>query len=299
MNAQSAYLMIVTPDKDLSVANIANRYEAEYATLSGQAILGNVETNYSGTGYAQGFGGTNNAAVTYVTSVPNDGYYNVKLRYSAGSYSGAPTTRYAQMKINDVFLKNVQCNQTANWSTWADANTTVFLQAGINRITFSAYISDESDCVNQDYIDVTAGSGAMTSYEAEASGNTLAGNAVASADSAASGGYVVGWIGNGSGNTLQFNNVNAPTTGRYRMVVRYANFEYTNGNSFQIVNRIADITVNGTLQVSGTYFRNTYGWSNFYTTVIDLNLNAGNNTIKFSNSSSYTPNIDKISITTP
>ncbi|NMA67371.1 MAG: carbohydrate-binding protein [Clostridiaceae bacterium] len=296
INAQSAYFMIITPNKDLSPANIPGRYEAEYATLSGQAILGDVETNYSGTGYAQGFGGTNNAAVTYVISVPKDGYYNVKLRYSAGPYPGAPATRYVQMKINDVFLKNVQCNQTANWSTWADANTTVFLQGGINRITFSAYTSDESDCVNQDYIDVAPGSGVITSYEAEASGNTLTGTAVPSADSAASGGYVVGWIGNGSGNTLQFNNVNVPAAGRYRMVVRYANFEYTHDNEFQIVNRKADITVNGVLQKSGIYFRNTYGWNNYYTTVIDLNLNAGNNTIKFSNSSAFAPNIDKITI---
>lgn len=298
MKALSAYQMIITPNTDRTSANIAGRYEAEYAELSGSANISSSESNYSGTAYAQGFGGTNNAGVTYVTSVPNDGYYNVKLRYSAGPFPGAPSTRYLQMKINNKFIKNVQCNQTTNWSTWSDVTTTVFLQGGINLISFSAYTSDEVDCVNQDYIDVSAGIGTITSYEAEASGNTLSGTAVRQADSAASEGYNVGYIGRGSNNTLQFNNVNVDKAGTYKLVIRYANAEMIGDHSYNtnVVDRTADITVNGTVQHSGLHFRNTYLWNNYSTTVVDITLNAGNNTIKFSNSSAYAPNIDKISI---
>jgi hypothetical protein len=298
MKALSAYQMIVTPNTDLSAANISGRYEAEYAELSGATNIATYETNYAGTSYVQGFGGTNNATVTYVTSVANDGYYAIKLRYSAGTYPGAPSTRYLQMKINGNTLKNVVCSQTTNWSTWADVTTTVFLQGGINLISYSAYTSDESDCVNQDYIQVASGSGTITSYEAEISGNTLGGTAVKQADSAASGGYNIGYIGNGSTNTLQFNNVSVASAGVYKMVVRYANAEMVGVHTYNtnVVDRTANITVNGTIQKSGLHFRNTYLWNNYCTTVIEVTLKAGNNTIMFSNPNAYAPNIDKISI---
>lgn len=298
MKALSAYQMIVTPNTDLTEANISNHYEAEYAMLTEPSNIATVETNYSGTGYVQGFGETDNAAVTYITSVEKDGYYNVKLRYSAGDYSGAPSERHLKMKINGTELKNVVCNQTSNWSTWDDVTTTVFLQAGINLISYSAYTNDESDCVNQDYIEVTSGNGTVTSYEAEATENTLNGTAVLQADSAASGGYNVGYIGLGSNNTLQFNNVSVPASGVYKMVIQYANAEKVGNHPYNtnVVDRTADITVNGTVQKSGLHFRNTFLWNNYSTTVIDVTLNAGNNTIMFSNSSAYAPNFDKISI---
>src|SRR5207249_4948642 len=81
------------------------------------------------------------------------------------------------------------------------------LPAGISRVEFNAYASDDRDAVNLDYLDVAATSGTVTSYEAEASGNTLSGTAVVVSDSAASGGRYVGWLGAGAANTLRFNNV--------------------------------------------------------------------------------------------
>jgi hypothetical protein len=178
----------------------------------------------------------------------------------------------------------------------------MFLTAGINRIAFNAYTSDDTDSINIDYIDVAATSGTITGYEAEASANTRAGAAVVTSDSAASGGSYVGWIGAGAANTLQFNNVNVAAAGLYRMVVSYANGELGAGASnynSNIVDRYSDISVNGGT-VKKVFFRNTLGWSNYRTAVIDVNLNAGNNTIKFSNSSTgYAPNIDKIQIAAP
>jgi hypothetical protein len=66
-----------------------------------------------------------------------------------------------------------------------------------------------------------------------------------------------------------------------------------------IVDRYADVSVNG----GGTtkaFYRNTLGWSNYRTREIDVTLTAGNNTIKFSNSSvGYAPDIDLIQIAAP
>lgn len=303
LKALSAYQMIVTPDRDLSSANNATRYEAEYASISGSAnITYGSNTGYSGTYYVEGYGGSSNAGTNFVVTAANNGYYNITLHYSAGPFTGAPANRTIRMTLNGTTLKDLSLNGTADWNTWASSTVKVFLTAGINRIGIQAFTADDSDAINVDYIDVVPTSGTIVSYEAEASGNSLGGSAVVTGDTAASGGKYVGWIGGGSANTLQFNAVNVPAAGLYRMIVTYANGELGEGASnynTNIVDRYADISVNGGSSKK-VYFRNTLGWSNYRTTVIDVNLKAGNNTIKFSNSSSgYAPNIDKIQIAAP
>jgi hypothetical protein len=175
----------------------------------------------------------------------------------------------------------------------------VFLTAGINRIDVNAYATDDRDAVNLDYLDVAATTGTITAYQAEAAGNTLSGAARVSANTAASGGQYVGYIGAGAANTLRFNGVTVPTAGRYRMVVTYANGELGAGASnynSNIVDRYADISVNGGA-AKRSFFRNTLGWSNFRTTVVDVDLAAGANTITFANASSgYVADIDRIQI---
>jgi hypothetical protein len=86
------------------------------------------------------------------------------------------------------------------------------------------------------------------------------------------------------------------------MVVAYANGELgdgaTNYNS-NIVDRYAEISVNNGA-ARRLYFRNTLGWSTYRTTVTDVDLAAGANTITFGNASTgYAPNIDLIRIAAP
>lgn len=234
-----------------------------------------------------------------MVSAPSDGYYNLSLRYTAGPYSGAPTARSIRLRLNGSDLTDVALPGTANWNTWNTATTKVFLPAGISRVEYNAYAGDDRDAVNLDYLDVAATTGTVTAYEAEAGGNTLSGTAAVVNDSAASGGRYVGWLGAGAANTTRFNNVTASTAGRYRMVVSYANGELGDGASnynSNIVDRYAEISVNGGT-AKKVYFRNTLGWSNYWTTVVDLDLAAGANTVTFGNSSSgYAPNIDRIQI---
>ena len=107
----------------------------------------------------------------------------------------------------------------------------------------------------------------------------------------------MGDIGNGAANSLQFNNVRVPSGGTYRMVVHFANAENKGSHDYniQVVDRYADIRVNGG-PAKRVYFRNTFAWNVYRTTVVDVELKAGTNTIKFSNDSAYAPNIDKIEI---
>jgi hypothetical protein len=127
-----------------------------------------------------------------------------------------------------------------------------------------------------------------TSYEAEASTNTLGGSAVIMNCSNCSGGKDVGYLGNNSG-TLQFNGVSAPHhSGTYLLTIYYAN-----GDSAA---RTASISVNGATAISYS-FASSHGGNLVATLPIFVQLNQGNNnTIAFSNASSWAPDIDKITI---
>jgi hypothetical protein len=300
LHGASAYQLIVTPNTDLSTVGPSTRYEAEYARLAGTAkVTYGSNTGYSGTYFVEGYGASSTASTQFVVTAANDGYHNLGLRYSAGPLSGAPANRSIQLRVNGSALTNVALPGTVNWNTWNTVTTKVFLPAGINRIDVNAYTGDDSDAINIDRLDVAATTGTVTNYEAESSANTRAGTAAVGSNSAASGGAYVGFIGAGTANTLQFNNITVPAAGTYRMVVTYANGELGSGASnynTNVVDRYADVSVN-----AGTskrmYFRNTLGWSNFRTTVVDVNLSAGSNTIKFANGSTgYVADLDRIQI---
>ncbi len=300
LKGSSAYQVIVTADTDLTEVNAPGRYEAEYARLSGDArTTSGAHQGYSGTDFVEGYRSSSTASTGFVVTAPTNGYYTVGLRYSAAPYSGAPTDRATRIVLNGATLTDLSLPGTANKNTWNTASVKVFLNAGINRIGINAFTEDDRDLIAVDSLDITAAGGTIGAYEAESSANTLGGAAVRASNTAASGGSYVGYVGVGAANTLTFNGVSAAAAGKYRMVVTYANGELGAGASnynSNIVDRYADVSVNGAA-ASRTYFRNTLGWSNFRTTVIDVDLAAGNNTITFSNSSTgYAPDIDRIQV---
>jgi hypothetical protein len=120
-----------------------------------------------------------------------------------------------------------------------------------------------------------------TSYEAEASANTIAGGARISSCTACSGGKKVGFVG--SGGTLTFNGVTAPSDGTYNVTIAYLDGQ----------GRQAYVSVDGgpgqLLQFTPTGDFNTLG-----TMTIPLHLNSGSNTIEFANPSAYAPDFDRI-----
>lgn len=133
------------------------------------------------------------------------------------------------------------------------------------------------------YWKVSAGGQPGTSYEAEASGNTLAGQAAARTSPGASGGSLVGYVGAGTANYLQFNNVQGATAGSRQVTVYYASGE----------DRSTSISVNG-----GSAFSvrtpSTGGWNTIGSFTVSLSLNAGANTIRFGNATGWAPDFDRI-----
>ncbi len=122
-----------------------------------------------------------------------------------------------------------------------------------------------------------------TSYEAEAGGNTLGGQAAVRSSAGASGGALVGYVGNGTANYLQFNNVQAAAAGSRRVTVYYASG----------ANRSMTIGVNGGTATTVST-PSTGGWNTIGSITVTLTLAAGTNTVRFGNPTGWAPDFDRI-----
>jgi hypothetical protein len=128
-------------------------------------------------------------------------------------------------------------------------------------------------------------------YEAESSYNTVAGTAyvVPQNNNFSATAYVTG-VGGGAANTLQFNGVAAPSNDLYEVDLHYAS----------ATDCTAEMSLNGgaatTLSFPATGGNTTVGSISIY-----QRLSAGENTLRFSNSSNRAPNFDKlvVSLGTP
>ncbi len=123
---------------------------------------------------------------------------------------------------------------------------------------------------------------AGTSYEAEASANTLGGQAAVRSSSGASGGAVVGYVGNGTANYLQFNNVNAAAGARPVTIF------YASGAT-----RSLTASANGGAATSVST-PSTGGWDTVGSVTVTLTLAAGTNTIRIGGATGWAPDIDRI-----
>jgi hypothetical protein len=110
-------------------------------------------------------------------------------------------------------------------------------------------------------------------------GNTLAGGAVVASCTACSGGSKVGYIGNNLG-TLSINGVDGAGGGSKAITIYYAS----------AVARSA--VVNG----QSVSFPATADWNTVGSVTINRTLNPGANSITFSNSSGWAPDIDRITV---
>jgi alpha-galactosidase len=168
-------------------------------------------------------------------------------------------------------------------SFFLPSSTTVAvpLNKGINTIQFgnpTSYPPDLDRIVISG--DGTAPRPNSTTYEAENA--TLSGTASASYCEYCSGASEAGNIGGGAGNNVTFTDVTVPAAGIYQMEIDYL----TSGP------RSYTLTVNdgpGTnLNLNGSSFILPTS------TVVSVQLNAGSNTIQFSNATGFAPALDRI-----
>ncbi|PRX20675.1 hypothetical protein BX659_1348 [Orenia metallireducens] len=215
---------------------------------------------------------------SFVISVQADAYYTIELDYGASSNNSEAIT----LKVNDLEITNL--------SSKDNKYLTIFLQAGINLVSFA----DKQLAIEAIKLHSQE---AIASFEAESNINTLSGTAVIKESRYASGGKYVSGIGAGAENKLIFNQIKVTEAGNYKLLIHYANAQKLGGHMYNvdIVDRAAEINVNGE-KTQKVYFRNTFTWNNYCTVVIDIRLKAGENTITFANETSLAPAIDKVEI---
>ncbi|WP_234311968.1 carbohydrate-binding protein [Streptomyces griseus] len=273
----------VTLDKiDLTAAPSSpeNVYEATFADNGGSPSYSYSDIGETGTGaVVLGAGGS----TTFDAYAPTDGYYTVKTDYASSGGSAA-------LSLNGTTVATL-ANTSGASST---ASNRLYLIAGINRIAVSPN-TGASVTLRDLKVGGSGDTTGVSKYEAEA--GTLAGAARIQSNVWTSGGKDVGYVGNGSANTLTFGNVSAPAAGRYAVVIHYANNDRAGTGNYNtnIESRKAQLTVNGGTPTTLT-FRNTYSWSDFWALGTTVNLSSGTNTLKISNSTAYAPDIDYVEV---
>lgn len=125
-------------------------------------------------------------------------------------------------------------------------------------------------------------------YEAEACGNILTGTAKTANATEASGGLDVGYVGNGANNFLQFNGISVSAAGTFTFTIYYLCGEV----------RTASISINGGTATTVS-FPSTGSYTKVGSVTVSIMLAAGDNTIRFSNSSAYAPDFDRVTLAIP
>ena len=250
-------------------------------TLAGGAVVAGCNSCLGGqkVGYV-GDGGT----LTFNdVSAATAGTYAVQIDYLDGT-SGT-VGRSATISVNGSAVQTLAFTPTGSFQNPGSVTVSLPLRAGANTIEFS-----NSSAYAPDFEAITVPSAATTSttdYLAASSSSTLAGGAVVQSCSACTGGKKVGYVGEGG--TLTLNGVSASSAGTYPVLI-----EYCDGSSGD-TGRSATITVNGVV-VQTVVFTPTGSFSTPGTVTVYLPLNAGSNTVEFSDASAYAPDFNGITV---
>lgn len=292
------------------------QFEAEEADYDQGFNLATAKDNFSGAGYIQGSGENQ-----YTVVVEDNGYYDLELGYASDS---AQTIDVQKRIVNYASDATADSTLSTEWSQIASydveqssditsvSGTKVYLTAGVNAIKVT---SDEA--VSLDYLKVTYQEDvtASESVQVEAEDGELFGDAEITDNVNASGEKVVTNIGESKDNGLSFT-VNVEEAGAYKLSIDYINNEpapiiytdehpdgYLHPYNTDLVERYAQIVVNDQTPQT-VYFKNTLSWNTVKNHVIDINLDAGENTITLYNDNSYqfndvvqyAPHFDKFEI---
>lgn len=268
------------------------RYEAERAQPVGAVSYSYDKERQTGAGYVTA---TGEAAVTFVVSVPSDGYYDVATRYATRGGTGPDV---AELILDGSPLEGATLAAARRkGKDWNGSVERLYLTAGVHRVGVRPV---EGAVVQLDAMTVVAaatGARPVTVIEAEAAQNEVTGGARREPNAFASNGQQVGWIGGGLQNALTLNGIQASSAGKHVLVARYANNERATGHDYNadIISRAMDVSVNGS-ESSRYWFRNTWAWNNFWTIGVPVTLTDGENSISLTNDSGFAPNVDRFEV---
>ena len=222
----------------------SNRYEAEYALLSADAVIENSIAGYSGSGYVNQKSGN----ISFKVNVREAGEYSIIFRYSSGG-----EYKENDLLVNGNSIATVKFNAASGWQTILQSDIT--LQSGENTIT----IKKNWGWIYLDYIEIV--SQGPVKYEAEQAsltGGALVANSL--------GGYSGTGYADQRGGDITFD-ITVPYNGQYTL-----GFRYSNSNEY----KENDLLVNGQF-IQILAFNGASDWSMLQ--VGPISLNAGTNTV--------------------
>ncbi len=236
---------------------------------------------------------------TFFAAAEDTGYYDVTAHYRT---TNASTVR---IQVNGRTVAMPAAPAAGPW----DSTARVFLAQGINEIDVSSSTGALLGNITTSRRAKQRAADADTAnvYRAEAESLTLSGTAVVqtipadvgSNGSADSSGVVreVGYIGNGSGNTITLTRPASFGVGNYVLVVGAANAERNSGINYnpQVVSRFLDVTEAGGGTTRGA-FRHNYSWNSFWDKSIPLTLTTASGSLTLGNAAAYAPDIDTIAL---
>ena len=256
-------------------AETATSYEAEAATRGGTAVVFGCPACSGGSKVGDLGLGLNNALTFDSVTVVRAGVYKMTVDY------GSESLRAVLYSVNGGPWVTLNVGG-GSFNLPASTTVPVALQAGTNTIRFGNPTSYSPDL---DRITISGDGSAVlpiaTAYEAE---NAILGGAASpSYCKFCSGASKAGNLGSGSA-TVTFTNIAMPAAGTSQLEIGYM----TSGP------RSFFMSVNGEtateLPLNGSSFDHTA------TTVVPVQLHAGENTIEFSHPSQFAPDLDRLVI---
>ena len=189
---------------------------------------------------------------------PSNGIKNVTVDFSMLDLAG-------EVKARDLFQRKDVGSFSGEMSVTVPAHgTRIYTLEAAQRLERTVYEAET----------------AWLSEYQELWNNESRGTAIYSEKSDASGGAIVGWLGNRASNDLQWRNVYSHTGGKYKMTLAFITGE----------NRNIKISVNGGAPISATL--NGGSWSNVAHQDFEITLNPGNNVVRLYTDAGWAADID-------
>ncbi|MEQ1941290.1 carbohydrate-binding protein [Mesorhizobium sp. VNQ89] len=296
-------------------------------TAANPDATGNFRPGSVGEAYMD-FGGNAGDAITINVDAPEAGTYLVTFRYANGGTADRPL----DLSLNGgaatsvSFVPGASSGTPASpWNTWLDKTVELTLVEGTNTIKLTiptgAVAGPNIDQITFDFQDgaenpvepfsVTIEGETFTTFDPEAVDDTVARtptNPEPGATPATSGpglefdanglrpghegtGYMD--MGNDIGDSASFT-IDAPEAGTYQLTVRYANGGATDRPMTLSVGGVTQTLAFASTAPAGSTA--AVAWQTWAEFTIDIELDAGTNSISFTNTIANGPNIDNVTI---
>lgn len=243
-------------------SSTATKLEAELATINNALIFDHPQASNGKTvgriDFADSYVQYNNVLI------PTAGTYRLSIAYTNAMSSNSTHN----VSINGATTLSPTYPPTGSWGNVAVTSIPVQLQAGNNTIRFSKATNyAELDYIKIDPVTVTRLEAELAAFN----------NARITDRPSASNGRTIGGI-DFTDSYVQFNNISVNSAGTYQITVRYSNSMGANSTHL--------VSANGGSNATITYPA-TANWDTFSSSTINVNLNAGINSIRFTKGTLY------------